>query len=334
MSNIQLLNINSKAKEIDKHLENNGYPGKFCGFNCLHNHYTHKSGGVTDWTGFPGSGKTYFAFEVMFNLAERYGLRTALYTPDMGSYIDLVAKLVKMQSGMDFNDKYKNKVDVKTLYESIPFLTHHFPIIEKKDIKKPLSPIDIWEFVCDYKDEGGGIIHNVLIDSWKNLYHDYQPYGGREYAYLDSVLSYRNELALKYNRHFHTIAHAVKTELQDDESGGKKKRRIPDANDIKGGAAWYANGMNIITVDFPDKTAYGVDLYISKTKPEDVGKMGAVINKLYLDAKKGRYFEYLNGGKSYGNEASKNPPAPLPQNQITPNLDFSTGVEETKDDPF
>lgn len=327
MNNIRIVDLNKETKTIERYIENNGYPGKSIGFYCIDQHYTHKDGGVTDWTGFPSSGKTYFVLEVLFNLANRYGKRTALYLPDMGSYIDLVSKLVKMYTGKDFSNRYGNKISLPALYNSIPFLTHHFPIIDKVDSKKPLRPTDIWEWVADFKDDDGGVIHNVLIDSWKNLYHDLQPFQGREYAYLDSVLSYRNEIALKYNRHFHTIAHAVKTELNEETtSTGKKKRRIPDANDIKGGSAWYANGLNIATVDRPDKQGTGVDIYFSKTKPEDVGREGAVIGKIFLDPKRGRYYEQLPTGLYYPCEGD------VKDTRLQANMKFDSETIKLNDD--
>jgi hypothetical protein len=100
-------------------------------------------------------------------------------------------------------------------------------------------------------------------------------------------LCIRNEMAESYNVHYHTIAHAVKTELNEQ----KGKRRIPNAWDIKGGGSWFANGKNILTADYPDKSQTGMDLYISKVKPEDVGKIGEVVGRLKLDVKRGRYYE-------------------------------------------
>src|SRR5690606_9659477 len=103
----------------------------------------------------------------------------------------------------------------------------------------------------------------------------------------------------KYNKHFHTIAHAVKI---DQFKGKSNERRVPNANDIKGGGAWYANGKSIITVDFPDKSKFGVDIHISKVKHENVGKMGSIIGKLFLDGRRARYYEYINGKPCYSGE--------------------------------
>ncbi|MDB5288564.1 MAG: hypothetical protein JWR05_3513 [Mucilaginibacter sp.] len=296
MSNLKKIEYQEAFNDASAYLKKGGEPGLKLGFSCLDEYYTHKNSGVTDWTGFPGSGKTYFALECLMNLSERYEKRHGLFVPDIGSDKEIIAKLVKMRTGKDYHDKYNNKISDKELAEALNWILHYFVIFKKADFKTGVTPIDFWELVCSYKDDGG-IIHTGLIDSWKNMKHIYS---GREDLYLDEALSVRNELAERNNKHFHTIAHAIKTD--QDQAG---KRRVPTAWDIKGGGSWNANGKNIITVDFPDKTHNRVDLYISKVKPEDVGKVGAIIERLFLDYKKGRYYEKLAPYDYYAFEHEK-----------------------------
>lgn len=331
--NLVVSSLTDNSKKIEKYFENNGYPGKYLGFESLKEYYSHKDAGCTDWTGEPSSGKTYFVLEMLFQLSERYGQVNALYVPDLGSYVDIVGKLVKMYTGMSINPKYGDRATMKDVMNSIPFLSKYFLILEKKNIRDTITPEKIWEFCCDYKHPDGSVINNVLIDSWKNLYHDTG--GKREDQYLDYLLSYRNELAENYNKHFHTIAHAVKTELEDErDESGKRKRRIPTAYDIKGGGSWYANGKNIITVDRPDKTNKTANIYIWKTKPEDVGKQGSIIDTIELDWGRGRYFEIIEGEANRPYEFIKM------SKIVNPNMVFPAVQERMKfngskdDEPF
>jgi len=299
--NVRAVDYISKEKSILNYLAKNGQPGVDVGFQCLSEFYTHKESGITDWTGFPASGKTYFVLEVLMTLSEQYGQRSALYVPDIGNYNEVWRKLFQMRTGKNFNAKHGNKATDMDVFEAQCWINQHFIILERVDIKKPVTPEDIWLFTCEYEDEYG-IVNNCLIDSWKNLSHIYQ---NREDQYLDYTLSYRNELSERYNKHFHTIAHAAKTEIDEhndyvDDSGKKrKKRRIPDANDIKGGSSWFANGKNIITVDYPNKKYTDIDLYISKTKPEGVGRVGSVIGKIKLDYNRQRFYEEISGEKRF-----------------------------------
>lgn len=284
-SALKALTFDEIYGQAEKHLDAKGEPGKYVGFECLKDIYSHKDAGVTDWTGFPASGKSYLALEMLFNLSEKHGQRNGLYVPDIGSDREVIAKLVKMQCGKDYTDKYNNQITKKQLADSINWIMHHFVLFSKKDFKTGVTPIDFWELIATYKD-GGGRLNNGFMDSWKNMKH---LYSGRDDLYLDEILSIRNEIAESGNVHFHTIAHAVKTELNEQ----KGKRRIPNAWDIKGGGSWFANGKSIITVDYPDKTQTGCDVYVSKVKPEDVGRIGEVVGSFKLDIKRGRYYETL-----------------------------------------
>lgn len=288
MSELHILTMEDMLPRMEQHHQFEGRPGAELGFWCLNQHYTHKLGGVTDWTGLPGSGKTYFVLEVLFQLAERYGQRSFLYVPDLGSEEEIIEKLVKMRLGKDMSSKYGNKMEQHEIHGAMAWVMHHFVISVRRKMgngrrsSKP-TPMAVWEMACNYHDDNGPI-NNILIDSWKNMKHVFT---GREDTYLDEVLSDRNEMAEDYGKHIHTIAHATKPK----QFG--KIRAIPTAYDIKGGGAWNDNGRSIITVDFPDKSKTNVDLYISKTKPENVGKPGAIIDRLFLDPRRGRYYEKM-----------------------------------------
>jgi hypothetical protein len=303
--NIIVTSITDRSGRIEDYIANDGYPAKEIGFYNLNEYYTHKDSGITDWTGKPGSGKTYFVLECLFLLAEKFGHVNALYVPDLGSYVDIVGKLVKMYTGKNVQPKWGNRAGMKDVLDSIPFLSRHFIILERKNVREPVTPEDIWEFACDYKGPDGSVINNLLIDSWKNLNHDFR--GKAEYQYLDYILSYRNELAENYNKHFHTIVHSVKTELEDtiDPNTGQRKRRVPTAQDIKGGGSWYDNGKSIITCDRPDKSTNFLDIHVWKTKPEDVGKQGSILQKIELDWNRGRYFEWSAGQRRNPYEYTK-----------------------------
>lgn len=327
--NVRAVDYLSKEKSILDYLSKNGEPGLDVGFQCLSEFYTHRHSGITDWTGFPASGKTYFVLEILMTLSERFGQRNVLYVPDIGNYNEVWSKLFQMKTGKNFNGRYGNKATDMDIYQAQEWINQHFIILERTDIRKPIPPSDIWLFTCEYEDAFGKV-NNCLIDSWKNMSHIYQ---NREDQYLDYILSYRNELSEKFNKHFHTIAHAAKTEMDEnndyvDEAGKKrKKRRIPDANDIKGGSSWFANGKNIISVDYPNKKSTEIDLYISKTKPEGVGKVGSVIGKIKLDLNRHRFYETSWGEKrfTFTTEKFKEP------NFITPPKEK---VEEEENCPF
>ena len=282
---MNLTPVEYKDKEIEfmKYWQNNTDEAIYVGFECVKPHYSFMLGNCTDLTGFAASGKTEVALEFMFYLSETFGIRHALYVPDIGNYKEIRRKLLHKCTGKTLNKTYHNYITEAEILQANAWIDHHFIIVQKKDATKPVSPVDFWEFVCTYKDNSG-TIHTGLIDSWKNLHHEYDT---REDLYNDKILSYRNELAEAENRHFFTIAHSTKTEYDMKE----KKRRIPDANDIKGGG-WFASGKVICTVDRPDKQNTNTDLLFSKVKPDSLGKSGITGEGLFhFDWIKSRFYE-------------------------------------------
>lgn len=290
--NLTFTDYDSAIDKMENHRKEDGARGLQGPFDCMNKYYSHRDSGVTDWTGHPGSGKTYFCLEYLISLSHEYGRRFALYVPDIGNEVDVYDKLFKMFTGFDFHSKYHNQIPENVIRSTMAGIMYRFPLFKKKDRKKGVSPQEMWEYTAAYRDPADqSRLDGCLGDSWKNFKHNYS---GREDLYLDEVLSYRNELAEDEKIHIHTIAHAAKTDV--DKNG---KRRIPGPSDIKGGEAWNANGKNIITVDYPDKSRTGVNIFINKVKPESVGMVGQVVNTIYLDRKKGRYFEFINGLKYY-----------------------------------
>jgi hypothetical protein len=297
LMNVQIIDYNKKRSEDFEEYHKSGGAGlHYAGFECLQGTFQFALDGVTDITGTPASGKTEFGLELLFYQSENFGLRHLMYAPDVGSYNEIRRKLIVKYYRRSFRG-YANSITNTELIAATAFIDTYFLIAGKIDPKKPLSPIDLWNFTCEYRDTKG-ILNTCFIDSWKNLYHDYS---GREDQYLDYVLSYRNELAELKERHFMTIAHPKNVEFDKDT----KKRRVPDANDISGGASWFRNGKVICTVDWPDKQSPMVDVFFSKIKPDTIGIGKPIMQYLEFDYKKSRYRETIEGRICYAGQGKE-----------------------------
>ena len=297
--NVKIIQYNDKRGDFEAFHKSGGAGINYAGFEAFEGAYKFALDGVTDITGLPHSGKTEFALELLFYQSEAFGLRHLLYAPDIGSYNEIRRKLIVKHYRRSFRG-YDNSITPTELIYCSSWIDTHFLIAGKVDAKKPLKPDDLWKFAVEYEDVNGGI-DTCLIDSWKNLFHDYT---GREDVYLDYILSYRNELAEAYKKHFMTIAHPKSMDLDKDQ----KKRRVPDAYDIKGGSAWFSNGKTIITVDYPDKNRQTIDLYFTKVKPDSIGRAKVLFEGLEFDYRKSRYRETIQGHIFYAGEALKAKP--------------------------
>ena len=301
--NVKIIDYSKRSQDFEAYHKTGGTQLNYAGFECFNNVFKFSLDGVTDITGLPHSGKTEFALELLFYQSETFGLRHLIYAPDIGSYNEIRRKLLVKYYRRSFRG-YENSISNAEVIKASAWIDTYFLIAQKDDPKKPLTPIDLWNFAADYEDKNG-IINVCFIDSWKNLFHDMQSFGGREDLYLDYVLSYRNELAEAKRKHFMTIAHPKKMEVMMPKDGTKPKRRIPDADDIKGGSAWNSNGKVIITVDYPDRNKQTVDIYFNKVKPDVLGRANVLFEMLEFDWRKSRYLETIEGKICYAGQGKE-----------------------------
>lgn len=295
--------------QID-HLHKYGWDaGKYVGFECFEKHYNMLPGSCTDWTGYPQSGKTEMVLELMLNTTEFYGWKHLIFAPDIGKSIEIMAKLIHKYSGFTFKKKYSNFISIQEAYKANTHLLEHFKIIHKTEYKqRSLTPIELWEFAAEYNKEVP--INTVLLDSWKDMYHDYKTHGGNYAQYLSNVLPVRNEIAEVSGLHFHTVIHP-KTPVRD------KNRTIyaPSFDDMEGGAQWNNSGKCIIAVHRASFDDNQTDVYFRKIKPESVGRPTSMAVELFLDYASSRYYEKMEGSlydtKYFARQKEKKNEAPF-----------------------
>lgn len=276
--------------------------GLYVGFPEFKDKYNMIAGGCTDWTAWPGHGKTELVLELLFNMSSFYDWRHLLYVPDIGKSIEVMAKLIHKFTGKTFIKRYSNYIDIKTAYQSCGWLLDHFKIMHRTDSKARITPVQLWEYAVKVKDEFG--INTVMIDSWKDMNHTYEDHGGSYAKYLSNTLPVRNDIAELHNLHFHTIIHPKQPLL----SGKDRKLYAPTPNDMEGGAQWNNSGKCIISLFREEYESHVTDIYFRKIKPESVGKTTSIPVSLSFDIVKSRYY-YIdaNGGKHF---AAKEPPPP------------------------
>ncbi len=297
--------------------------GKYVGFPSFDGHYSMIPGGCTDWTGFPGSGKSELMLELLFNMTDFYGWKHLLYVPDIGASIDVMIKLIHKETGKSFKRKYPNFIEIKEAFNACSRLMESFKIVHRTSYKEIMTPVQFWEFAVEYKKEHG--LNTAVIDSWKDLYHDYSAHGGNYAPYLSHVLPIRNELAERNDLHFHTIIHPKNPMRSKD-----MKVYPPFSDSIEGGAQWNNSGKSIIVVHRENYDDGLTDVYFRKIKPESVGKATNKAITLGFDIIKSRYFWMDGTTKVYSEKENKTTPPAMQQN-----VNFYNEPKEfEKDAPF
>jgi hypothetical protein len=227
------------------------------------------------------SGKTQFLMEMLLNTSIWYGWRHLVYFPDVGSNVEILADLIHKKTGKSFNPKHANHITELEIQTELDWITHHFLVLTKTEVKAKMTPMEFWDMAVKLKESEG--IHTASIDSWKDMSHPYDEFGG--YAqYLEYALPYRNQIAEDNDLHLHTIIHPKLTEKERDGS-----RKAPVPYDLKGGSEWFNSGKNMITVHRPDINSNLVEVMFNKIKPRSVGQIGKI--SLNYDVLISRYYE-------------------------------------------
>jgi len=287
MKGFKITKAHEVIDDLFRYRNNYHEKGKYLGFEGMDEYYSMSLGNCTDWTGFPMSGKTQVLMECLMNTSRFYGWKHLVYFPDVGSNVEIIADLINKKTGKSFNPSNYNVITDDEILQAIEWITHHFKVLTRDDIKAKMTPIEFWDYAVKIKKDEG--LETASIDSWKDLNHPYNDYGG--YAqYLEFVLPYRNQIAEDNDLHLHTIIHP---KLTEKENG---KRSAPVPYDLKGGSEWFNSGKCMVTVHREDPTYYKAELYFNKIKPRSNGKIGK--HEIFFDKEKLVYFEQEQHGNT------------------------------------
>lgn len=323
----ELLSYQNTRDDLIAYREKGAIRGVFLGFPILHENYTMAAPGVTDWTGYPGSGKTELLLEFLLNTSLFYGWKHLLYVPDVGDKNEILSNLIHKLTGETFDKRFENYIKEDSVDKNLQWILQHFFILYEKDELSKITPFQFWDFAAQLSVTHG--LKTATIDSWKDLEINVMPDGsliGRDDKYLEKVLKYRNKIADKYSLSLHTIIHP--TNIAPDKDG---KRPVPKPFNLSGGAQWFNSGRVMISVHRIDGTANEVDIIITKAKPKSVAKLGSV--RMFFDVKTARFYWDNFGDKIYANSEYEKPKAlQLSEKQST--IGFVDDDEDSDDIPF
>lgn len=293
-----LLNYQTTRDDLMDYRSKGALRGVYLGFPILHENYTMSCPGVSDWTGYPQSGKTEFVLELLLNTSLFYGWKHLLYVPDVGDKNEILSNLIHKLTGKTFDKRFENSNYISEVDadRNLQWILEHFYILYEEDEGSKITPYQFWDYAAYLSKENG--IRTATIDSWKDLEINVMPDGtlvARDDKYLEKVLKYRNKIADKYKIHLHTIVHP--TNIPPDKDG---KRPIPRPFNLSGGAQWFNSGRNMISVHRVDGTENEVDILITKAKPKSVAKLGTV--RMFFDTKTARFYWDYNGQKKYAHK--------------------------------
>ncbi len=256
------------------------------------------TGYITLLTGYPNSGKSDFADEIMVRLMLHHGWKGGVYSPENYPTPLHISKLARKLIGKNWYGKEKINEQEKDLV--MKFLEDRvYFIIPEKDF----SADSLLNHVLQLKRRYG--IKFFLFDAWNRIEHKHS--GNNEVKYITETLIKIDHFCKEHNLHCFLIAHPTKPMLvkKNGSRGEQEDFKLPVAtmHDISGGAQFnniIANGISVyrdygvynnITKKYDNQIS---KVYVQKVKMQPYwGHQGMCEFKYHIPS--GRYNEIIGG---------------------------------------
>lgn len=293
---MKITRINDKhiIDEIMYLRENNTSNLLSTGFKTLDEYYQIRPSNTTIIYGYPASGKSEFALQLLVGLSvKEKNKRHLIYTPETGNAAEIFCEIAHSLTGKTFDKRFQNYITEAEIYKVQAFISEYFTIIEDDGIKD-LTLEHYEEIVKEVIRDGKGL-DCTLIDNFNDLQHKTSDLTNIA-SYLPTFLRKWNTISKQNNIHSFMVCHAR-------NPNGLKTGELPKAPsvfEINGGQAWFAKAQSLICVNRQYEEINGtmkqsntVDIEIKKVKPKIVGKRGTV--NLDFDFPKKCYYETVDG---------------------------------------
>ncbi len=295
-----LYTANDIQPQLDELYEKGHTKGYDIGFKGISELYTMKPGCTTYIVGHEASGKSELILEILLNMAEFHGKRSAVFTPETGSNVDIVAALAHKYVKRPFCKDQPKHMDEAAKYQAYAFLSEYFVIIDPGT--DTLTADQFYDLIDDHEQKTGQRIDITCIDPWNEL--TVKMDGPRD-LWLEEKLGMVRRNARKTGRHNIIVTHPRDTDRLYHKDG---YWMAPARKDYAGGQAWPRKGEAMICLwRAPFKPASdGINTHIDpetgtpyekneahfivqKSKPKGTGSVG--VCRLYFDPGMSRYYE-------------------------------------------
>lgn len=221
-------------------------------------------------TGIPNHGKSTFVTHLLVNLAEQYGWRSAIFSPEMPivpQYRDKIRRIRLRRPVADERDATA----------ADEFIDWHFRFIDASVEDLNDEPTLGWvvDRADDLMQRDG--IDVLVIDPWNEVDHSRGPhesmpdYIGRSIRMLKRFAKERQVVVI-------VVAHPTKDVGKDGHG------RMPTPYDIEGSAHWYNKPDHIVIVHRPDEKINETVIRVAKVRFEETGTKGHVSMAFDRDA--------------------------------------------------
>lgn len=216
-------------------------------------------------TGVPSHGKSTWVLNLLANLANLHGWRSALFSPEMATVPHLRSKLRRIKSGRA--ERAEPHIDA--------WIDEHFVFIDADPTGQDDQEFDL-DWVLDRATDAV-LRHNIqvlVIDPWNEIEHaratheSMTDYVGRSIRALKRFARLRNVAVI-------VVAHPTK------DVWHQGKTRTVTLYDIEGSAHWFNKCDHGVVIERDGVD--GATVYIAKSRFEDAGERGKVLMRFDRD---------------------------------------------------
>lgn len=279
--------INDDRSQLIEEYHTGYKRGLSLGIPALEKYYSLKTNELDLINGIPGSGKTYFMIWVSLIASVMHNWRWAVYLPEHMRTV-FWRRIIEMYIGKNADMKSTKRMTKREYIHAIEFLNEYFYFIDPTEFVTPDYILDKSQELVLTKGVNG-----LVAGPWNSMYHK-KEYGERDDDYLQRRLS---QFRI-FNKNFNvkTILETHPQVIRDFEekyvsekererlqpawtnmnkgtiASKYKRKKVPDAYDISGGAMWRNRVDNIIT-PYVSKIYPGVgftEIHIHKIKEQQI----------------------------------------------------------------
>lgn len=271
-----IVKANSCQIEMSNLLKPQNFRGMEVGdIHELNEHYTARIGNTTVLTGFPTSGKSYLALNILIGLTMKRKCKHFIYTPEMGSPAEIYLLIIEIITGLRVGHGLTEAIVIDLL----PIVSEYFYVYDPENTPNMDT---LCNAVKIAKQETG--IHTFLIDNMNDLSHQIQ---GTQDIYFEGQLVTFNRTAKAARVHGFLLAHPRNPRPEEINI-------CPSPDQIKGGSAWWSKAQNILSISRNEAT---LTVTVFKAKPRGTAKRG--VFEIYLDMDKNTYYGFSGTSRMY-----------------------------------
>lgn len=287
-------------------------------------------------------GKTSLITEIQMQLAELYGMKSVVFSGEIGSVEDTYLELYNMYGKKPYN-KYNREGHLNGVYqsdkerdESRAFVNSHFLVVDRFRVESGFDFDAMTSAIEEALNEGFSLdkVDTVSVDSWYELEREKGEGTDRQLEkFLQKVFryGYKHKITFIISSHIGAMNHSAgMLEIPDTKA---KYPKPPSKYAWSGGLLWSRMAFQLVNLYRPhSKIDYFGDgemcakneawIDVEKSKPKSIGKVGRCT--LFYDQFKSRYYEVVDSERKFSRrwwEEDK------PLSELQPNLDFGSSIQ-------